>query len=991
MTQITTRQFFDQILPNTGYLTLATPFLIPGTKTTTYVHHKFDNIPAMLDKAADLIWGHSDLFYALGSFRAMEVWNPKKKNYKTGEFGANEFRTQSNSLAMRCLFLDLDVGPQATDSKHFPSKQAAIAALKALCKKVSLPKPMVVDSGGGLHVYWPFTEDVPVDAWRVTANHFKAICLHEQLPIDPTVPADSARVLRVPGSANLKRDTARMVTIQNAAHGPFPFGHYTQLIANYVADNGIAAGFTARKKSYSPGAAADSFGDNIGATNDPANFDRVVFHCGQLASMQANRGATTGYELWRAGLGIAKFCDPQREAALSISDMHPEFDEAVMFGKLSSWNTPPTSCHKFETENAGECAQCPHKGEITTPLQLGKHLRTAPAPTIDVTEDDGTVVAVELPDPPEPYIRTASGSIKMVSEDKDGKPVYESVCPNDLYPIRILRQTGVDSEITENSIWRMHLDRMSTPVDVRIEQGVLGDTRGLHKLLLNAGLYVTPAEIKETQQYMSAYIRHLSKQVDREKIYERMGWHDDHETFVIGGQAVHSDGTVTSHEVSASVKAATKFATTGGVAPKGNLAGWHDAMQFYMRPDSEAHRVFMYLGFASPILHMTGHNGVVFSASGDSGRGKTTAARAQHSIWGHPDSLMINGNKQGATVNGMYATISIIHSLGVSLDDTTDQDPEDMSRLMLNFPQGMDKVRMSGHQHSGLLRTWAQTLTITTNADDITRIAARSSGAEPHMMRVVPVQFATVATDTESKILADSFKRQLELNHGLAGIEFMKYVMPRMAEVQERVLFEMARIDRLVSADSAERYWTAGVAAIYTAVVYAQKAGLLPGFPIEDDLKWLLAHVDTLRSNLVEARVTPLDVLNNFLDSRVSETLAVSAKSTSNLDNVALRPQHTLSVRCDLDGGTIYIARSAITEYCNRTQANFRKVESELYSDRVITNKNCQKVLGADTTWHRGQVRCWVVDANKLGGAFLGAVQAAASQPNTVVPIRKTA
>ncbi len=987
MSTITTRQFFDQILPTKGVVALATPFNIPGVATPVYAHHKFDNTAALLAKAADLIWNHSDVFYALGSFKEMEVWNPKKKNRKTGELGAYEFRTQSNSMAMRCFFLDLDIDPNATDSKHFPSKPDAIAALRALCKKVKLPKPMVVDSGGGLHVYWPLAEEVDTALWKPAAENFKAICLHEKLPIDPTVPADSARVLRVPGSANLKKDTARMVEIQNAAHGPYAFEMYDRLFSEYVETNGVTA-MALSKGKPTPRAAPDGFGDNIGATNDPANFDRIAFHCAQIAGLQATRGATAGYELWRAGLGIAKFCEPQREAALAISDQHPEFVEADTLWKMDNWSTPPTSCNKFNTENAGVCDTCPHQGSITTPLQLGKTLRAAPAPVLSVTEDDGTMVEVELPAPPEPYMRTASGSIVTVSEDKDGNPVYEPVCPNDLYPIRILRQTGLDSVVSENSIWRMHLDRMATPVDIRIEQGLLGDSRGLHKLLLNAGLYVTPAEIKETQQYMSAYIRHLSKQADREKIYERMGWHDDRSTFVVGGQAVHADGSVTQHEVSPGVRAATK----NGVKPNGTLDGWHNAMRFYLRPDNEPYRIFMYLGFAAPLLHMTGHKGVVFSATGDSGRGKTTAAMAQHSIWGHPESLMINGNKQGATVNAMYATIAVIHSLGVSLDDTTDQDPEDMAKFMLNFPQGMDKIRMSGHHHDGLVRTWEMPVTVTTNADDLTRIAARSSGSEPHMMRVIPVQFATLATDTEDKILADEFRNQIELNHGTAGIEFMKYVMPRYAEVKARVRDEMARIDRLVKADSAERYWTAGVAAIYVAIIYAQKAGLLNGFPIEHDLKWLLSHVDTLRTNLAEVRVTPMDVLNNYLDSKIGETLVVSAKSTTNLDNIALRPHNTLSIRCDLDGNTIYIARHSIVEYCNRTQANFRKVEAALYLARVITNRNCQKVLGADTDYNRGQVRCWVVDARMLGGSFLGAIQAAAAPASgTVVPIRQKA
>jgi hypothetical protein len=984
MGNISTQQFFDQILPTNGVIAIATPFKIPGTEITTYTHQSFDSTSALLSAVTKSLWEHKDVFFALGSFKEAKVWNPNVLDKRTGELGKFEFRTQANGLAMKCFFLDLDVSASATDNKHFPTKAAAIIALRDFCKKLKMPKPMVVDSGGGYHAYWPLTEEVPTAEWRVAAEQFKSICIHEQLPIDPSVPADSARVLRVPGTANFKQANARMVTIQNAAHGPYAFEMYAALFGRYVEEHNVTV--TARKSSTPAlrGATADAFGSNVGATNNPGNFDRIVFHCEQMANLQYTRGATAGYELWRAGLGVVKFCEPQREAALSISDQHGEFNEQDTMWRMDNWTTPPTTCAKLDAENSGVCGNCPHWQNITTPVQLGREVKAAPAPTINVTDEDGDTVAIELPSPPMPYRRTDGGSIVMVSEDSDGRPTYVPVCPNDLYPIRILRQTGVDNVVNENSVWRIHLDRMPAPVDVRIEQGLLSDARSLHKVLLSNGLYLLPTEAKETQQYMSAYIRHLSQQADREKIYERMGWHDDHASYVIGGVVVHKGGNVTKHEISQNVTSITR----DGMHTVGTMQGWQDAMKFYLKPNSAAHRMFLYASFGAPLLHMTGHKGVLLSATGDSGRGKTTAARANHSVWGHPDALMINGNRDGSTQNAMLSIISCIHSLPVSIDDTTDQDPEVMARLMLNFTQGKDKSRMSGHEHNGQMRGWETIGILTTNADDVTRISSRSSGAEPHLMRIIPVPFENMVTSTETKIEADQFLLGMNTNYGHAGITYMQYVMPRYAAIETRVRDAMANIDRAVQADSSERFWTAGVAAIYVGALLAQESGVLVDFPIEDDLQWMLNHIGNLRVGLVEARVTPVDILNQYLEASIGNTLAMSAKSTTNIDNVALHPHYTLSVRHDLDLGVIHVSRAAISEYCTKTGANFRKVEAELVAARVVTNKNAQKVLGAGTNYAKGQVRCWVVDATAINGGAVGAAKIIPTL-NTVVPMRQ--
>jgi Family of unknown function (DUF5906)/Primase C terminal 2 (PriCT-2) len=102
--------------------------------------------------------------------------------------------------AKRALFLDLD-------SKDFGDKKTAARELGLFCRATGMPMPAIlVDSGGGLHAYWPFDTDLDVGPWRALASQLKAKCHELGFKADPPITADAARILRVPTTLNYKYD-----------------------------------------------------------------------------------------------------------------------------------------------------------------------------------------------------------------------------------------------------------------------------------------------------------------------------------------------------------------------------------------------------------------------------------------------------------------------------------------------------------------------------------------------------------------------------------------------------------------------------------------------------------------------------------------------------------------------------------------------------------------------------------------------------------------
>ena len=124
-------------------------------------------------------------------------------------------------IAIPGLWLDLDYhSPGAHKTRHPlpPNEDAALSLLDAAPYKPSL----IIHSGHGLQVYWLFKELVCFDT-RHNRDAFTRLCrgwqqLFQQAGrdkgwhVDST--ADLARVLRIPGTRNLKTDEPREVTVR---------------------------------------------------------------------------------------------------------------------------------------------------------------------------------------------------------------------------------------------------------------------------------------------------------------------------------------------------------------------------------------------------------------------------------------------------------------------------------------------------------------------------------------------------------------------------------------------------------------------------------------------------------------------------------------------------------------------------------------------------------------------------------------------------------
>lgn len=943
-------------------------------------NHAHTTIEAMIAHVNRLTFEGVPAYYAMATYREARYWDATKEAWRS--------RTQANTQALRSFYLDLDVKPG--DPLAFESKEEALTELRAFVRKLGLPRPMVIDSGGGIHAYWPLAKAVAVEQWQRVASLFKAICVREKFRADRSLTADSARVLRALGSFNAKRGA--VVSLLAAAAAVLSFEDFAARIDAYAGQMQIAAD-APRAPSASP---SDLWGEgNLGESNDPLNFDRMLFSCAQLQQQVAEGGARAAEPVWRAMLGIVKFCEPQAKPALMVSHQHPGFSVSATKAKLQNWNAGPTTCAHLHALNPSACERCPHHGKLTSPAQLGHEVRgedaPQPAPQAAAPAQSPATAAPAAPAPlvpttaiPKPYQWRKGGGVVIAHEDGEGVAQEIEVCAYDVWPIRLLRPgAGV---VVERSEWAATIPVAAgarQTVVFEMANSLTADAKQLGKYLIENGVQLAGDQHNLMRHYMSVYLQKLAAEKGRETLYDRLGWHG--EDFVLGDIVLHPRSAPTPVDPTVGVRNATK----DRLHVAGSLDGWKEAMKFYGRPDHAAHRMMVYAGFASAIFHMNpaGLRASAIVASGESGRGKTTAMNAASSVWGAPDALIVNGNRDGATTNALYNKLGTLHSLPMCLDDITERQADDVRPFLLNLTQGEGKWRLNSDGTSrGRVDTWSNITMISTNVDLVTALSGIKGNADPHLKRMLSVEFGGAPVDRAAKAQADQFAQSIREHYGHAGPVFAGFVAQHYMAVRQGLAKNIAMVDtRLDSVDaSGERYWSATVAACYTAAQIAKSLGLI-GWDVQADLEWMLELVAGQRGTMVSVAKTPEEHLSMLFTDNVRSTLTLSPKQSSNLDNVINKPFDALKIRVEADTGRAFIEQAFVQKYCVENQINLRGFRSALLQTGVLTRTNCLRRLGADTMYTSGQVRCWEINLSKLSPGSLPAY--AAPQDSNVVPL----
>lgn len=855
------------------------------------------------------------------------------------KFGPAEDRTHNNVVAIRALWLDIDCGPtkgvpnEKGKIEGYLDQQTGLEKLQEFCVAVGLPKPILINSGHGIHVYWLLEQTLTRKEWDPLAKRLKQLCKEHGLIVDDKV-FEASRVLRVPGSTNHKKNKEPApVEVWSDSTIRMTYEQVRTLL-------GEAETEPEEEPDFIPRAMSPMMEALMG--NKVKKFRTIMIKgengCAQLNHCFENQ-ESIDEPLWQSALSIAAFCVDGDDAAHKMSSKHPDYDPSEVNNKLRSIRKRggPHHCETFDERNPGYCDGCQHKGKIKSPIMLGVVVEEADSDEVEVVEDGKEPVTLTIPDYPFPFFRGKKGGVwrkppKEGDEESDPVLVYE----HDFYVLKRM----MDPVYGETALFRLHLPHDGVR-EFSLSAASVCSKDELRKLLAQHGVVTSKTQYDHLSVYVVTSLKNLQYERRAEKMRTQFGWADGNSKFIVGDREITKDGVFYSPPSS----------TTEDVAihmkPTGTLEKWKEVFNLYSKEGLEPHAFGALTAFGSPLLKFTGLEGAIINIiHPESGTGKSTVLFVCNSVSGHPKHLT---SMYKDTLNAKMHRLGVMNNLANTIDELTNLTGADFSDLSYSISQGRGKDKMKGmtNELRKNLTSW-QGITLTSaNASFHEKLAAAKSTPDGESMRVLEYRIeptSIIPTDVGKQM----FDHQLRENYGHAMDIYAEWLVCNLEEGTNLMRQIQAKIDKEVQFSARERFWSAVVACNIAGGLIAKSLGL-HDYNMKAIYDWVIGMLGEMRLEVKPPVDRPSLYIGEFLNSHITNALVVNDKADArtNMECMPLmEPRGELLVRYEPDTKLLYIGAKGFKDFCVRQQINYKGTLKELEKLGVYTgamNKRLSK------------------------------------------------
>jgi hypothetical protein len=919
------KEFLESVLGSDGfYCTVG----LKGPKdNVTRVQRLFDNLDDAISEVFRLDAQGFNAYHAQATFET-------DKN-----------RKQENAKYLKSFYLDIDCGDGP--KKDFLTQAEALIALKTFCKAIKLPKPTIVNSGYGLHVYWRLTEQVPADEWLTAAKQFKQVVNKQGMKCDQTSTSDSARILRTPGTHNYKNGTPRVVELVGELAAAIRFEDFRDIIGAIPIPQGNAKA----KAEYDPLT-------QISISNYQHRFKTILIKssqsrgCPQILKI-ATEQATMPEPLWRAGLSIAAHCIDRDVAIHKISERHPQYNADETTEKANRINGPYI-CDTFNTLNPDVCPDCQHWKQIKSPIVLGREVKEA-------DEEDSVVQtksaeSITIPKYPFPYFRGANGGIYRRDKDKDGDPKEVLVYHNDLYVVRRIR----DPEAGESVMMRLHLPRDGIREFTVPLTSVTSRDEFRKVMSLNGVAVINPEHL---MHYTTSWVNQLQNTAVAYEARRQFGWVGDKEnpmqSFVIGSMEIFPDR----------IDISPPSVSTAGLVPlfqpEGSLEKWKELAEVWNKPEYVLHQFMFCTGFGSLLMELTAHNGGIFSFTGKSGKGKSTGLYLAASLWGDPMRVVMDDKD---TFNSKMNRAEVYKNILFPLDEVTNTSPMDLSTLAYAVPSGNQKNRMSSNGNKERYRgkPWKFLCVCTSNFSLIQRIGMYKALPKAEALRIIEIRVPDDLANL-TKEEQDNFYAGIQNNFGHAGPVYAQYILNNVEECKKVLAFVRKKIDEAANLQADERFWSSMCATTIAGVIIAKKAGLI-NYDVKLLTKFILGELAKSKEGNFDFDMNAEQLLSDYMAENYNNILRIKStddarKQSTGLDHLILpdaTPRMQLVARYEYDIKKLYLLPKPFKLWCSKQQIDYSNILEALRSGRTKAMK--EKVrLGKGTHMNMPAADVWTL------------------------------
>lgn len=941
-----TRTFLELVVPD-GTMCVADHVTF-GDGKKVFIHYPFTDKDKAARFALAMDAREATIYYALATFKETFT-NPKGK--------LRVKRTQKNVDRLKSIWLDIDF-------KDCPAKEL-VPRLGEFIKTTGLPKPsMIVNSGGGLHVYWCCEESMTLDEWVPLAEGLKSLCKQYDLPADHVCTSDAARVLRPVGTHNRKRgeDEVRLVAGTGTEYS------YDRLLKPMPKLDMDALPAHLRGHSVD----SDEYADT-GSVRREVDTRQVIKNCAVLRHTLKTRGAECSEPEWRDILLVLRFLPDGAKFVHPMSDGHIDYDKSATIQKwqerLEADVKGPPRCETLEQYGHTDlCKNCPiyQSKRSKNPLALGYVTDVPDTPTPSTAPKTKSVKGVVVPGHSYPNNwRAIPGNLGVetkIFNKADGVWEWEKVLHRTWRIDKVYKSANTGEYTIAVTAKQVSGAVVSAELPVSQSYGC----PKTWELLGAAGAILTASEKPHWVNLMATWLGKLQEENAVQDTTDQLGWIervDDQENknivgFASGGAAFFADGTETRNVVNANHKHQdlAKY-----YSPVGKSDKWANVFEFYNKQGLDHVLAMLASAFAGPLVKFTGQSGAVMSiVSTSTSAGKSLSLEAAAAVWGNPKQGTITLNDTHVTVKNKLAYLQNITAYWDEVRGD-DRKLQDFAETVFQITQGKDRERADRSARTIAAQTWQTMLVCTSNESVFDLLGEAAKASDAGVYRVFELEISQQEHPARDPAIA-GLVSELQSNFGRVGEQYAKILGKRPKKIRELVEQEMTRTSDHFTAEPAERFWVATVAALLAGATLAKAAGLAD-FDVDKLRDYLYKKYLSLRLRVADSRnsTDPKELLAAYMRQHQDGCLVVDKLKTG--PGGGYQPQiignHSgmkkLFYQIGKDQKIMRVPKHDFDRWL-RSSRNLR-ISGELRArfSRDCGMREVKSILGAGTSWAVGQ------------------------------------
>ncbi|OPX86078.1 MAG: hypothetical protein A4E53_03284 [Pelotomaculum sp. PtaB.Bin104] len=276
--------------------------------------------------------------------------------------------TSDSVIAIGAIHVDIDCSGGSHAASNLPTFEEAIQLLNCLPIRPSI----IIHTGGGLHCYWLFSKlwifqnDAKRQECQALVANFQRAMIKlfaaRRWKMDNT--SDLARVLRVPGTQNLKGNTPHPVKIlEFDPDRRYMYRELKEAIAT------IEGSLPSERDNLHP-----QNTQNTQKSEDKPIAAAIFEKCAFLRHCRDN-AATLPEPSWYTMLSIVARTEEGPALCHELSRPYPGYSVSETDGKIrhALQDTGPVTCERIKSDSPGFCDTCSNK--VTSPIVLGLQTR----------------------------------------------------------------------------------------------------------------------------------------------------------------------------------------------------------------------------------------------------------------------------------------------------------------------------------------------------------------------------------------------------------------------------------------------------------------------------------------------------------------------------------------------------------------------------------------------------------------------------------------